>query len=221
MFSNDDLNKISSTLPSYLSKPLREKLLSEIGDDFPSSKNPHKIYSFYDYQHFLQGDALIEVNFPHLESGKYEMRYYNALILSNTCDIEDSNKRLVKSNVIFCTIYSLEVYLKELKKNNIKLERINSFLNSLKSNEYSSLFYLPELVLNGVQIVEESFIRFDEVTSIPSENLKKFFSLEYREKKGDRIFSLSQYGFYLLLFKLSIHFSRMREGIERPFLTEN
>lgn len=116
MFSNDDLNKISATLPSYLSKPLHEKLLSEIVDDFPSSKNPHKIYGFYDYQHFLQGDAIIEVNFPHFESGEYELRYFNALILSNTCDIDDSNKRLVPSNVIFCAMYSLDVYLKELKK---------------------------------------------------------------------------------------------------------
>ena len=37
----------------------------------------------------------------------------------------------------------------------------------------------------------------------------------YDHLRNHRIFSLSQYGHYLFLFKLSFHFTRMQEGIDR------
>jgi hypothetical protein len=35
-----------------------------------------------------------------------------------------------------------------------------------------------------------------------------------------RLFSLSDYGFYLFVFKLSIHLSRIREGVDRGAIAE-
>ena len=35
------------------------------------------------------------------------------------------------------------------------------------------------------------------------------------ELNSKRLFSLSDYGFYMLLFKLSVHFSRIQEKVNR------
>ena len=55
--------------------------------------------------------------------------------------------------------------------------------------------------------MEESSALFGDVRSQP---LDHFMA-------GDRslLFRLSDFGFYLFLFKLSIHFTRMLEGVER------
>jgi len=69
----------------------------------------------------------------------------------------------------------------------------------------SSLSYLPK----GSKLPDECVALLDHVNSCDVSVLTQENVVE------KRLFSLSNYGFYLFLYKLSIHFTRVREAIDR------
>ena len=135
--------------------------------------------------------------------------------MSNTCDISPENERLDKSFVQLSSVFALKDYIETLDSNGIVQPRIDSFIKDLKSNRISNLFYLPAKMNGNKTILEESFIRFDLNVTLPLSVLENdSYDNEYIPK-GDRIFSFSNYGFYLFLIKLSIHYCRFKEGVFR------
>lgn len=210
-----DLAKIKQYLPPYLTKDAKEALFKVIKENWPKSNDPYILYKKNDYKGFLQGDCLFEVVFPTYEDGEIKKGYCNGVILSNTCDIDQKNNRSFEVNVTFASVLSLKDFKYQLKLNKINDNKISDILKSLRENRISNLFYLPELVKDGSVYLEESFIRLDEITSFDSNLLYSYYKEEYIENDGDKIFTFSQYGFYLFLYKLAYHFSRMREDIIR------
>lgn len=92
-----------------------------------------------------------------------------------------------------------------LKSNDYKDTQIKSHLSDLRKQKITQIFYLPK----GGKLFEESFVLFDKINNCENTYLN-------REKlPQQKIFTLSNYGFYLFLIKISIHFSRIREGIDR------
>ena len=69
------------------------------------------------------------------------------------------------------------------------------------------MFYLPP----GLRLEEEWIALFDKVVNHNAN------ALNFNELLKNRLFTLSDYGFYLFLFKLSIHFTRLREGVVRGY----
>ena len=67
------------------------------------------------------------------------------------------------------------------------------------------MFYLPKNSALG----EEAIALLDRINNC---DLQK---LNLDELTGTRLFTLSDYGFYMFLFKLSIHLTRIREGVQR------
>lgn len=65
-------------------------------------------------------------------------------------------------------------------------------------------FYLPA---DGV-LEEEYVVMLDDVHSMPSN-----IFIEQTEKQ--KLFTLSMAGFYLFVFKLSVHFCRLQENVKR------
>jgi hypothetical protein len=123
--------------------------------------------------------------------------------------------RIDKPYILFSLIIPLNEYITELNSRGIERERVITFMNNLRENKISNLFYLPELKFNGQVILEESFVRFDYCVSHSNTFiLNGKYTINY-SPDGDRIFSFSDYGFYLFLFKISVHFSRIREGVFR------
>jgi hypothetical protein len=203
MISFDD---VRIYLPKYLSEDANKKLFTELSQ-FPDNidsrlyLNPSKC----DDNSFLQGDGIIDL--PCINLPDVTVKPLKVLIISNTCDIDQSNKRLFSSSVSYCPIYDLNKYHNSLKSKfgNGNRGRINQFITDIRSQKITQMFYLPR----GSGLEYEAFIFFDKICS------SNVDVLPYKNIPKRRLFSLSNYGFYLLLFKLSIHFTRIRESIDR------
>jgi hypothetical protein len=200
------LEDIKLYLPKYLSSDSEENLFQNL-KDFPN--NIYKrMYSNLnltkDYKDIiLQGDGmkgLLVINLPDKKVKKADV-----VIISNTCDIDQRNPRLHTSSICYSPIINLEKFISSLKTRNIRKSRIDSFVNSLKKQQISQIFFLPK----GEKLASDSFIFFGKITSCNNDYVSR------KNLHKMRIFSLSNYGFYIFLFKLSIHFSRIREEVER------
>ena len=192
-------------LPQYLSELDQQKLIEHLKQFTDNPLNP-PYYGFVDESYkesLLQGDALSKNIFDFYDDGG-KKKNAPGMILSNTCDITLENTRPAPLNMVYAPIFDLGKYEKLLE---IKKDRnfAGSVTDRIRKQHYTSYFYLPANSGLGY----EGFVHFDKVTN--SKNNETF----YTSCLKSRIFSLSQFGHYLLLFKLSIHFTRLQEGITR------
>jgi len=85
--------------------------------------------------------------------------------------------------------------------------RIKSIHGKLKNQTYSNLFYLPPNHKN-----QKDYILFlDNIFWQPSSILKD----KIKRIDSERFVSLNYFGFYLLITKLSYHFCRVPEELDR------
>jgi hypothetical protein len=83
-------------------------------------------------------------------------------------------------------------------------EQISSKIDAIKKQRVTSLFYLPR----GGALDDDYIALLDDLHNVPIQT--------FSEQPGRaKLFTLGQMGFYLFLFKLSIHFCRFNEGITR------
>jgi hypothetical protein len=198
-----DFDEIKKYLPKYLSQEATEKLFQDL-KDFP--ENIHKrLYGniLENESDIFQGDGI--TNLPIINLPDETVRNGKVMILSNTCDINSDNERLLFPRIVYCPILKLSNFVEMLKKRQVASERITQVVNTIKKQEVSSIFYLPQ----GGNLEEEYIAILENVNNCDVRVVK----LEEVSKR--RLFSLSNYGFYLFLFKLSIHFTRIREAVER------
>ncbi len=200
MIEFDELKKY---LPKYLSQEATEKLFQDL-KDFP--ENIHKrVYGevLENENDVFQGDGIIDL--PVVNLPDETVRNGKVMILSNTCDISLDNKRIFFPRIMYCPILRLSRFIEMLRKREVSDERITQFVDVIKKQEVSSIFYLPQ----GSNLDEEYIAILENVNNCDVKVVPK------EEIKDRRLFSLSNYGFYLFLFKLSIHFTRIREAVER------
>jgi hypothetical protein len=126
------------------------------------------------------------------------------VILSNSCDIDPTNRSTRPRSVLFSPLIKLANYQKLLKKGGKSERDILNITDSIKKQEMTYLFYLPA----HSQIIDESIIVLDNIYQHPLND----FHLKQNKKK---LFTLTQSAFYLFLIKLSIHFTRFQEGVHR------
>jgi len=199
---NDDALKIY--LPKFLSSESDKELFEGI-KSFPHNIDS-RIYTNYleNTNLVYQGDGIrgmLVINLP-----ETLIKPAPSIILSNTYDIEIENQRMFPSQIVYAPILNLEKYIKTLfTKGNKSKEQIESHLISIKKQEITQIFYLPKL--EGK--LEESLVFLDRVLNISN----KFISRD--NLKNNRLFTLSDYGAYLFLLKLSIHFTRIKDKVER------
>ena len=209
----DALELIRTYLPKYLTPELNENLFSIVSENFPLSDNSELIYyNNLETDLYYQGDAVVDIPFSVFSKGEYSTNYLKGVIMSNTCDITSQNERIDSSFIQFSSIFTLQDYIDKLNEKRISQDKIDSFISNLKSNRISNLFYLPKIK----DVIDESFIRFDINVTLPINIFENdTYNKEYKSKGGDRLFSFSNYGFYLFLIKLSVHYCRFREGVFR------
>ena len=136
----------------------------------------------------------------------HEVRSTPAMILSNTCDISPSNERLLPSRVVYAPILQLEKYKQLLLCNTQKEQQvIDNHIKSIKNQFISNIFYLPK----GINLEHDSIVFLDRLNNCPAGILTE------EEIKKKKLFTLSNYGFYIFLIKISIHFTRIREEVDR------
>jgi hypothetical protein len=198
------LEDIKLYLPRYLSEESRNALVDAL-KNFPIPSERFYTTRLKDTKIIYQGDGLTDLLFINLPES--ETKYRDGIILSNTCDISPDNKRLFESRMVYAPLVRLSVYRQILEEEGVKKEKIEQHLDSISNHHITQIFFLPGA--NG--ILEDSIIFFDRLSNLPSNYIDRE-TLENR-----RIFTLSAAGHYLFLFKLSFHFTRMQDKVDRGF----
>lgn len=187
---------IQNQIPSYLTREAKTNLIKAL-NDFPKIN----YYTNINLNGYLQGDGWPAFEIISFET--QEKKSVRGIILSNSCDIDSENKRDFPVKINFAPIIRLDNYLSKLKAASLDKEKIQNKENSIRKQLVSSLFYLPQ----GERLETDYVALLDDIHSIPLSHFK--------QQTTQKLFTLSQVGFYLFLFKISVHFCRFQEGINR------
>ena len=191
--------QVSLFLPKYLTPTQKQELYSEMLR-FPGTTQ------FYLHRpdlrdQLLQGDGwqgFIAINF---HTG--QRKVVSGVILSNSCDVSTDNCRRLPVNILFAPLVSLSQYEKLLLVSGKTPAQVDSQFNEIRNQKVTSVFYLPRLS----EVIKESIILLDDIHMHPLS--------DFLEVSHEPLFQLNQFAFYLFLIKLSIHFCRFQEGIQR------
>lgn len=200
-------DSIEIYLPKFLSEESYKKLLEGL-ENFPNNID-NRIYSdnLRDTNLLYQGDGLREmmvVNLPSTEHKKV-----NCIVLSNTCDIDPSNKRYHPVQISYSPIFKLNNYKEKLLLDNVDSSQgIEDHINAIKRQAVSQILFLP-----GIEsVMEDSIVFLDRTLNYPRGLISD------DEIQKNRLFVLSDYGAYgayLFILKLSIHFTRIQDNVDR------
>jgi hypothetical protein len=195
--------KIRRHLPEYLNPDDKTKLFEEL-KSFPDNIDS-RIYSSHPElsdKIIYQGD--IVSNQPLVFLPNNTVKSNQVFIISNTCDIDLRNERVKTPRVVYCPIIQFQAYSQLVREYYDTMEAAVSHLNTIKKQRITSMFYLPEY-----GDVKESIVLFDSTNNYRLDESSLERMLE------NRVVSLANYGFYLFLVKLSIHFTRVEENVNR------
>ena len=176
-----------------------EKVLFEQLEHFPEKMN---YYSKVDDEEPLQGDGWKGIRFVALETG--EAKEISVAILSNSCDIAANNKRIRPPKISIIPLISVARFEQLLANSGVKIDTIADYVNAIRNQEVTNAFFFPQ----GAGINEDKVAFLDD---IQSPNLATVWSNQNKQ----RLFTLSQAGFWMFLYKIGIHFCRPRDGIAR------
>jgi hypothetical protein len=190
-------------LPQYLSDDEQKRLREELAK-FPMDGTKETIYTnaLKNADYLLQGDGIDSM--PFISFPDLKLKEVPALLLSNTCDMSVDNKRMNHSRIMYAPILNFDTYEKSLRKN-FPNDRVDNHLKDIREQHVSQILFLPK----GGNLAYDGIVFFDRAISLPqSEDVVNGMC----ERK---LFTFSNFGFYLFLLKLSIHFTRIQEKIDR------
>lgn len=187
---------LQAQIPYYLTQVAKENLVKAL-NSFPNITYYTSLYP----NDALQGDGWTSMGIVSFEKG--ERDFIKGIILSNSCDIDLTNKRDLPAKLIFAPIIKLTNYVKLLEKTNVP--NIKSKIQAIRGQHVTNLFYLPK----EAYLDDEYIALLDDVHTIPLST--------FNSKDQKKLFTLSQVGFYLFIFKLSVHFCRFHENVKRDF----
>ena len=189
-------------LPKYLSREAQANLFNDL-KDFP--ENLKRLYTgvLASESDVFQGDGLKEVLIVNLLDPT--VRKGPAMVISNTCDTSFSNARLLSPKIAYCPLVKLSNYITLLRRNSIPEERIDTHIKEIRKQWITSIFFLPK----GGSLPEDCVALLDNINSCDVGYLSP------ESVTSLRLFSLSNYGFYVFLFKLAVHLTRIRESVDR------
>lgn len=135
--------------------------------------------------YYAQGDIFTDLPFSFVNSdGDYNVIKRHGILLSNTCDASRNE------TLIFAALQPIE-----LMKDSPQMR------NDLKNNKLTQFMYIP------CEELKDKAIDFGLINSFPRELILNGCAAN----KTKKIYSLNDYGFYLLLTKLTIFFARRQD----------
>jgi hypothetical protein len=199
-----DGDQISKSIPFYLTAEDKAVLIRELEAITAGSSVDYFLSNYNDNfeNKILQGDGWRGLDMFLFESGA--RRSVRGIVLSNSCDIDDNNKRDLPPRIVFAPIVRLSNFKSILEKGGVKSEKIEAQILAIRAQKSTSFFHLPK----SKELEEECLVRLDDVHSIPIHG-----HLKNKERK--KLFTLSNTGFYMFVLKLSVHFCRLQENIQR------
>jgi hypothetical protein len=211
MAFGEDFN---SLFPSYLVGSEKNRLTEALKQFYfkngPKSIDYTGFYksSFNDY--FIQSDLVRQIRMPFWDDKECEFikSFPDALILSNTCDLSvDNHREFNTKECVLAPLVELGEYINEMLDFNFTADKIKEHIDKIKSQQISNLFYLPP----NKGLHPEYIVKFDQVYWFPSIELSHFTN----DLAKNRIASLSLFGHYLFILKLSYHLCRLPEDGHR------
>lgn len=190
--------KLADQIPYYLTREAGEGILKEL----ENYSDKTQIFLSKDIDGILQGDGWRGFTLYDHEAGT--TRNVRALIISNSCDIDSNNKRDIPAKVTFVPLIKLSKIEKIFRATSKSEESVAQKIRDIKSQKSTSFFFVPS---QGV--LDEDYVAW--LSDIHSMPMQSFIKTTEKQK----IFSLNMTGFYLFLFKLSIHFCRFHEKVNR------
>lgn len=197
-----DAEELKNQIPFYLTaEPEQKELVRNLdaltrgvttGYYIPSAREP-------DASSVLQGDGWQDFQLFSFEAG--EKRSVRGIVLSNSCDISEDNERAIAPKVVFAPIVRLSAIETRMISKGLPENSVKDRISAIKGQSVTSMFYLPA----GGQLEHEYVALLDDLHSMP---ITAF-------SKSDKLFTLSMAGFYLFAFKLSVHFCRLHENVDR------
>lgn len=150
----------------------------------------------------LQGDGWIGLERFSVKEQKHVS--VRGIVLSNSCDVSPDNPRDIPRRIMFSPIVRVSQVRKRLEDRNFSNSQVDEKVKTIRSQKRSNVLYLPKHSSLG----DECVVFLDDVHTMPVEKYQ-----EAPDKK--KLFTLNMVGFYMLVFKLSLHFCRLGEGVER------
>ena len=201
---NLDIESLQRQIPYYLTSEDRQVLINELKAISRGETADYFLSQTRDAfkNDMLQGDGWRGFQLFMFDTGK--RRSVQGLVISNSCDVDPNNRRDLPARVIFAPLVKLATYEALLGKRNIKQRKIDEKLAAIRAQKTSSLFFLP----SGGPLTDDHIVRLDDAHSMP---VAAHSAATDREK----LFTLSNTGFYMLVLKLSIHFCRLQEKVNR------
>jgi hypothetical protein len=199
LLSPEDLRRF---MPTFLSQGSEKAFLDEIGAFARSDERPFYSSALRETPILFQGDGLSGLMIVRLP--ETTTKPGRALLLSNTCDVDPLNKRMYDASLTYAPILSLPRYLKALRAS-FSEERVINHEREIRQQLVTSIFFLPQ----GEDLDEDCLVFFDRAISASSEIVDR------EHVPGRRLFVLSDFGAWLLALKLSIHFCRIRDQVDR------
>ena len=191
---------IRAFLPQFLSGESTEELFSCL-DSFPENIDSRMYCDRTMAENFFaQGDGVNSLKLVDWNTGL--LKNARVMLLSNTCDISPENPRNNTPYCVYCVLFDLDKYLDLLRRHGKPEQHIDNVRMEIKKQRSTTLFYLPK----GQGLEKDCVALLDHVGSCP---------YNYLDSSKTKLFSLSNYGFYMFLLKLSIHFTRIRDGLDR------
>ncbi|SFJ09973.1 hypothetical protein [Jannaschia pohangensis] len=197
-----DAEQLKNQIPFYLtSEPEQKELVENLdalsrgvttGYYVSSARDP-------DANSVLQGDGWQDFQLFSFDVG--EKRSVRGIVLSNSCDISADNERAIAPKLVFAPIVRLSAIQARMIARGLPEQSVKARVSAIKSQSVTSMFYLPA---DG--LLDSDYVALlDDLHSMP---IAAF-------SKSDKLFTLSMAGFYLFAFKLSVHFCRLHENVDR------
>jgi hypothetical protein len=200
-----DFSDIKAYLPYYLTEKSLDKMFEDIDKMVQTGYN-NGIYTtaLKDEKLIFQGDGLDKMKFVFFPDNN--ICETKAVVFSNTCDLYQENSRPFPSKITYAPIVRLTDYIEACKEDGYEGKRLDDHIEKIKQQRYTQILFLPEHP-NGIN--QDCIVFLDRINHCDNDSVSR----DELEKK--RLFTLNNFGLYLFLLKLSIHFTRIREAIDR------
>lgn len=205
---NFDVESLQQQIPYYLTAEDRQALVDELKAISHGGTASYLLSPYHDSfkDEMLQGDGWRGFQLFMFDSG--DRRSVRGIVLSNSCDVDPGNPREVPARVIFAPLVKLSAYEALLRGSGIDATRVDEKVASIKAQKTTNIFYLPA---DG-PLDEDYVVRLDDAHSMP-------VAAHTEASDREKLFTLSNTGFYMLVLKLSVHFCRLQEKVNRKNAT--
>ena len=206
-------DNFETLLPPYLNSTEKGRLKDGLAQFRPDHRGKAidytDFYKNYSNDIFRQADLIREIRFPFWndEIGQYEKKYTDAIIISNTCDISQENTHLFNNKeCLLAPLMDLSFFKENLIASGLNKDSIDNYIDTIRRQEKSQVFFLPA-TYDGV----ERIALLDQMFWFPVAELNSYL----QDPEANKISSLSHFGYYLFLFKVSYHLCRLPESCDR------